>query len=38
MPVGGFQDALGQMMSDETVNAEDEDFLHFHTFIIVVVR
>jgi hypothetical protein len=28
MPVGSFQDALGQMVTDEAVDAEDEDFFH----------
>jgi hypothetical protein len=27
-PVGGFQDALGQVVTDETVDAEDKDFFH----------
>jgi hypothetical protein len=28
VPVGGFQDALGQVVADEAVDAEDEDFFH----------
>jgi hypothetical protein len=27
-PVGGLEDALGQVVADETVDAEDEDFFH----------
>jgi hypothetical protein len=26
VPVGGFQDALGQVVADEAVDAENEDF------------
>jgi hypothetical protein len=28
MPVGRFQDALGQVVADKAVDAEDEDFFH----------
>jgi hypothetical protein len=28
-PIGRLEDALGQVMADKTVDAEDEDFLHF---------
>ena len=28
LPVGGREDALGQVMADEAVDAEDEDFFH----------
>ena len=28
LPIGGGDDALGQVMADETIDAEDEDFFH----------
>jgi hypothetical protein len=31
MPVGGFQNAPGQMVTNETINAKNEDFFHHVT-------
>ncbi len=29
-PVGGGQDAVGQMVTDKTVHTQDQDFFHFY--------
>jgi hypothetical protein len=28
LPIGGFQNPLGKMMTNETIDAKDEDFFH----------